>query len=82
MATAQAHIIDKVVVEVNCNSMERALFLKDRIDEVLQQQVFPKLEAWLENQGLYSENLYRLDALDLDLNTSSSAIDSDLAVKL
>lgn len=79
MATAQAHIIDKVVVEVSCNSMERALFLKAHIDEVLQQQVFPKLEAWLEAQGLYSENFYRLEALDLDLNTTSSGLNSDLA---
>ncbi|PHQ30291.1 contractile injection system tape measure protein [Leeuwenhoekiella nanhaiensis] len=79
MATAQAHIIDKVVVEVSCNSMERALFLKDHIDEVLQQQVFPKLEAWLETQGLYSENFYRLETLDLDLSTTTSGLNSDLA---
>ncbi len=82
MATAQAHIIDKVVVDVNCNSMERALFLKDHIDVLLNQEVFPKLEAWLEAQGLYLQNYYQLEALNLDLNTTSSNLSSDLADRL
>ncbi|PHR96037.1 MAG: hypothetical protein COA80_09370 [Leeuwenhoekiella sp.] len=82
MATAQAHIIDKVVVEVSCNSMQRALFLKEHIDKVLQQQVFPKLEAWLETQGLYSEDFYRLETLDLKLSTTTSSLNSDFAETL
>ena len=82
MEAARNHSIDKVFVEVDCNSMEHALFLKDHLSRMLNEQVFPEIESWIAQLQLNPKLFYRLPKLDLELQTSKNGLVYDAPVVL
>ncbi len=48
MNTAQQHIINKVIVDVNTKSKKTAFTLKDNLDVFLKEDIFPYMEAYFK----------------------------------
>lgn len=48
MQTANQHIINKMFLEVNTSSKQKAYYLKDNLNTFLKEEVFPLLEAYFD----------------------------------
>jgi hypothetical protein len=66
LKTENAHIIEKVLVEVNTRKVETANSIKNIISLFLNDEVFPKIEMALEANN--TNNLIRIDKLQIQLS--------------
>ncbi|WP_202702182.1 contractile injection system tape measure protein [Flavobacterium sp. UGB4466] len=66
-----SHIINKLFLEVNTQSKEKAYYLKDHLDTFLKEELLPLLEAYFDTLHtqipLYS---IQIEKLDLDLSVA------------
>ncbi|OHT43391.1 contractile injection system tape measure protein [Flavobacterium tructae] len=64
-----SHIINKLFLEVNTQSKEKAYYLKDHLDTFLKEELLPLLEAYFDT--LHTQiPLYSIQIEKLDLNLS------------
>ncbi|OXB06240.1 contractile injection system tape measure protein [Flavobacterium pectinovorum] len=78
MPTANQHIINKLFLEVNTPSKQKAYYLKDNLNTFLKEEVFPLLEAYFDTlhdkMPLQSIQIEKLNIdfsmpVDFDFNT-------------
>ena len=74
------HIINKVFLEVNTNSIETAYYLKDNLDVFLKEKVFPYLEAYFDafQKTLPSKGDLQIEKIGIDLSFGASLDYTDL----
>lgn len=64
-----SHIINKLFLEVNTQSKEKAYYLKDHLDKFLKEELLPLLETYFDT--LHTQiPLYSIQIEKLDLNLS------------
>lgn len=68
MTLPRKHIIHKVSVDVNTNSVNKALELKDNIDLFLKHEIFPQLSAMLDDLQVDSSQHLHLENLEIEVN--------------
>lgn len=68
MTLPRKHIIHKVSVDVNTNSVNKALELKDNIDLFLKHEIFPQLSAMLDDLQVDSSQHLHLKNLEIEVN--------------
>ncbi len=66
MRKSQNHIIEKVLLEVNTNRMDKAEELKNNINSFLEIHLFPKIEILFDEYG--DDTIYRFEKIELNLS--------------
>lgn len=63
------NIIKKLQVEVNTNSVTKAMQIKDTIDLFIKEEIYPEIEAILNKYSQQTNNHFiQIDAIEIDLN--------------
>ena len=70
MYQEQNHIIEKVFLEVNTTSQEKAYFIKNNIDLFLKNDLFPRLEKILDEFDIPNQTL-RFHTLNIDFEVNN-----------
>ncbi|WP_144282614.1 contractile injection system tape measure protein [Chryseobacterium echinoideorum] len=79
----QDHIIQKVFIEISVNNKEKALSIKDDINNFLSMDVFPKIEKYINDlEHQFDDSTLQIPKLELNLNTKNSALNSELKDKI
>lgn len=70
MNVKQKHIIQKVFLEVNINSVQKAHYIENNVNVFLQNELFPRLEELFDEYSLPNE-IVRFDSLDIDISVDN-----------
>ncbi len=79
MKDHQQHIINKVVVDVNTNTIKKAIAIKDTIDVFLKHEVFPELYGFLDGLGI--DPRYHHQVHDLSIEVTDNGRDDTFSLK-
>jgi len=69
MASDLQHIIQKVFLDVQVGSSDRAYQLKDELDEFLMEKIFPYLESYFNSVDIPANKTLQITELKLNLNS-------------
>lgn len=79
MIDKNEHIINRVFIEVNTNSKSQAEAFKNGIENFLKNEVFPQIEAYLEDLPIVSEEIMQqISKVTLDINVAKNRLDFTL----
>ncbi|MDW8850067.1 contractile injection system tape measure protein [Flavobacterium sp. MMLR14_040] len=72
MQTSERHIINKVFLEINTPSKDKAYYLKDHLDAFLKEELFPLLETYFDTLGskIASQSI-QIEKLNMDFSVAN-----------